>query len=88
MTDHTVSRAAGFGVANITSAARQFASHWLKRRRLHRLQQLDDNLLNDIGLLREEVHAAPQQPLSVDPVCDLNRRAWARRAHGPKFRFR
>ena len=88
MTDHSVSRTAGFGVADITSAARQLASHWLKRRRLYRLQQLDDTLLNDIGLLREEVNASLEQPLSVDPVCDLNRRAWARRVHGPRFRFR
>src|SRR5680860_1084314 len=68
MTDHTVSRAESLGVANYVSGARQIASHWLKRRRLYRLQQLDDRMLNDIGLLREEVNASLEQPLTVDPV--------------------
>ena len=87
MTDHTVSRAESLGVADYVSGARQIASHWLKRRRLYRLQQLDDRMLNDIGLLREEVNAALGQPLRVDPVHDLNRRARHRRACGPRFSF-
>lgn len=88
MTDHSLPRAESLGVADVVSGARQVASHWLKRRRLYRLQQLDDHLLNDIGILREEVNAALQQPLSVDPVRDLNRRARTRRVCGPRFRFR
>jgi uncharacterized protein YjiS (DUF1127 family) len=87
MTDHTVSRAESLGVANYVSGARQLASHWLKRRRLYRLQQLDDRMLNDIGLLREEVNASLEQPLTVDPVSDLHRRARQRRVCGPRFSF-
>lgn len=87
MTDHTASRAESLGVADYVSGARLMASHWLKRRRLVRLQQLDDRMLNDIGLLREEVNAALEQPLSVDPVHDLNRRARQRRVCGPRFSF-
>ena len=87
MSDHTVSRAGSLGVADYVSGARQMASHWLKRRRLVRLQQLDDRMLNDIGLLREEVNAALGQPLTVDPVHDLNRRARQRRVCGPRFSF-
>jgi uncharacterized protein YjiS (DUF1127 family) len=87
MTDHTVSRAESLGVADYVSGARQLASNWLKRRRLYRLQQLDDRMLNDIGLLREEVNASLEQPLTVDPVWDLNRRARQRRVCGPRFSF-
>lgn len=88
MTDHSIQRAESLGVADVVSGARQLASHWVKRRRLYRLQQLDDVMLNDIGLLREEVNASLEQPLTVDPVRDLNRRARARRVCGPRFRFR
>jgi len=87
MTDHTVSRAESLGVADYVSGARQLASHWLKRRRLYRLQQLDDRMLNDIGLLREELNAALEQPLTVDPVSDLHRRARQRRVSGQRFSF-
>jgi uncharacterized protein YjiS (DUF1127 family) len=88
MTDHFLPRAENLGVSEILSGARQRTSNWLKRRRLYRLQQLDDDMLNDIGLLREEVNASLQQPLSVDPVRDLNQRARTRRICGPRFRFR
>jgi uncharacterized protein YjiS (DUF1127 family) len=88
MTDHTLPRATSLGVAETVSRLRQLASHWLKRRRLYQLQQLDDHMLNDIGLLREEVNASLQQPLSIDPIWDLNQRARTRRICGPRFRFR
>ena len=88
MTYHSLPRVESLGVSELFSGARRLASHWLKRRRLYRLQQLDDHMLNDIGLLREEVDASLDQPLSIDPVWDLNQRARARRIHGPRFRFR
>ena len=88
MTDHCLPLTRSLGVSEIVSTARGLASHWLKRRRLYRLQLLDDLMLNDIGLLREEVEAALQQPLRIDPVRDLNQRARARRAGGARFSFR
>jgi uncharacterized protein YjiS (DUF1127 family) len=88
MTDHSLPRAESLGVRDTLAGLRQLASHWLKRRRLYRLQQLDDYMLNDIGLLREEVNASLEQPLTVDPVQDLQQRARRRRVCGPKFRFR
>ena len=87
MTVHSLLRAEGLGVRDTLAGLRQLASHWLKRRRLYRLQQLDDRMLNDIGLLREEVNASLEQPLTVDPVSDLNRRAHQRRVFGPRFSF-
>jgi uncharacterized protein YjiS (DUF1127 family) len=58
---------------------RRLISNWRKRRRLYDLQHLDDHALDDIGLTRADVAAVLGQPLSVDPVWDLERRARLRR---------
>jgi uncharacterized protein YjiS (DUF1127 family) len=88
MTDHTQLRTQTLRITEMFSGLRQLAAHWLKRQRLYRLQQLDDHMLNDIGLVREEIEASLGQPLSVDPIWDLNQRARTRRVCGPRFRFR
>jgi uncharacterized protein YjiS (DUF1127 family) len=54
-------------------------SNWRKRGRLRDLEQLDDHVLNDIGFTRTDVMAVLSQPLSVDPVWELERRAMLRR---------
>jgi uncharacterized protein YjiS (DUF1127 family) len=54
-------------------------SNWRKRGRLRDLEQLDDHVLNDIGFTRTDVTAVLSQPLSVDPVWELERRAMLRR---------
>ena len=59
---------------------RRLFSNWRKRRRLQDLQQLDDRALTDIGLTRADVMAVLGQPMSVDPVWDLERRARRRRS--------
>jgi uncharacterized protein YjiS (DUF1127 family) len=58
---------------------RRLISNWRKRRRLYDLQHLDDHALDDIGLTRADVAAVLGQPLSVDPVWYLERRARLRR---------
>ena len=59
---------------------RRLFSNRRKRRRLQDLQQLDDRALTDIGLTRADVMAVLGQPMSVDPVWDLERRARRRRS--------
>ncbi len=54
-------------------------SNWRKRRRLKELEQLDEHILSDIGVRRADIRAALSQPLSVDPVWELERRASLRR---------
>jgi uncharacterized protein YjiS (DUF1127 family) len=56
-------------------------SNWRKRRRLRDLEHLDDRALHDIGLSRADVLAVLSQPMSVDPVWDLERRARLRHNH-------
>lgn len=58
---------------------RRLISNWRKRRRLRDLQQLDDHVLNDIGIRRADIMAVLSQPVSVDPVRELERRARLRR---------
>ena len=54
-------------------------SNWRKRRRLRGLQEMNDQMLEDIGLTRADVVATLGQPMSVDPIWDLERRALRRR---------
>jgi hypothetical protein len=43
-------------------------------------------MLDDIGLVREEIEASLNLPLAIDPIWDLNRRAQQRRVRGTRFR--
>lgn len=52
---------------------------WQRRRRLAMLDTLDDHVLNDIGLCREDVRWALGQPLAVDGAAELVRRRSHRR---------
>ncbi len=58
---------------------RRLISNWRKRRRIRELEQLDDHILRDIGLRRADIQGALEQPLSVDPVWELERQASMRR---------
>lgn len=86
MTDHSLSRAESLGLTQSFSGLRRLATNWMKRRRLYKVYDLDDHLLDDIGYSREEVFTALHLPLTVDPVWDLNRRAQARRTRGRRGR--
>lgn len=63
---------------------RRLISNWRKRRHIKELEQLDDHVLNDIGLTRADIQAVLTQPLSVDPFWELERQAsMGRRARSP-----
>ena len=47
----------------------------LRRRQMIRLSEADDHLLADIGITREDVRWALDQPFSHDPGIELQRRA-------------
>ena len=74
MTDHSLPRTESLGIPEVLNAVRLIASNWLKRRRLSRLEELDDQTLNDIGIERGDIASALLLPLSVDPVYALNHR--------------
>ena len=56
------------------AAVRRILGNWWKRRTLRKLQDLDDHLLYDIGLSRDEIDRALRLPLSIDPFGEFSRR--------------
>jgi len=86
MTDHCLPRAESRRLPQVFSAVRWAASNWLKRRRLSRLEELDDRTLNDIGIERGEIVSALMLPLSLDPVHALNQRSRHRGVRGQRHR--
>jgi uncharacterized protein YjiS (DUF1127 family) len=50
-----------------------------RRRRFYRLHELDDHMLDDIGVTRGEVEIAGRLPLSVDAATELRRMSIERR---------
>ena len=49
----------------------RIAANWRKRRQLRQLEQLDDHVLMDIGLTRDELIRVQRVPLAIDPVSEL-----------------
>ena len=52
-------------------ALNRMVANWRKRRQLRQLEQLDDHVLMDIGLTRDELIRVQRSPLGVDPVMEL-----------------
>ncbi len=51
----------------------RMVKNWRARRQLRQLRSLDDYLLRDIGLSREELDAWRKQPLTLDPQWEADR---------------
>jgi uncharacterized protein YjiS (DUF1127 family) len=49
----------------------RIVANWRKRRQLRQLEDLDDHVLMDIGLTRDELIRVQRVPLAVDPVTEL-----------------
>jgi uncharacterized protein YjiS (DUF1127 family) len=58
---------------------RRAAKNWFKRRMVRQVQDLDDYILKDIGLSRDDVTQALGLPLAYDPILELQRRLDRRR---------
>lgn len=54
---------------------------WLARRQMATLLSMDDHLLTDMGITRDDVHHARQLPLSLDAGDALTRIALGRRGN-------
>lgn len=63
-------------------AIRSVFHAWNSRRKLVRLLDLDDHMLADVGVTREDVKWALDLPFSHDPGLELQRRALRQRALG------
>jgi uncharacterized protein YjiS (DUF1127 family) len=52
---------------------RRLVRSWLAKRSLRRLDHLDDYMLNDIGLTRDDIHHALKLPYDLDPIDEMSR---------------
>jgi uncharacterized protein YjiS (DUF1127 family) len=52
---------------------RRLVRSWLAKKNLRRLEQLDDYLLNDIGMSRGDIRHALKLPYDVDPIDEMAR---------------
>jgi uncharacterized protein YjiS (DUF1127 family) len=59
-----------FLVQGLNAASKLFRA-WRNRRELHRLGELTDAELQDIGLTRADLFVALAEPLGVDPTAQL-----------------
>jgi uncharacterized protein YjiS (DUF1127 family) len=56
---------------------RRIVLNWWKRRSLRKLSDLDDYLLADIGISRDELEEVLRMPLTLDPSWECVRRSRA-----------
>ena len=71
MHDETVLQSQTQGDSVLFSGVRRMVRNWLARRKLRRLEALDDYLLSDIGLTRDDLFYALRLPAGVDPVAEM-----------------
>jgi uncharacterized protein YjiS (DUF1127 family) len=57
--------------------------NWKAKQAVRRLQDLDDNILTDIGVTREEINWALLLPLSVNAALELARRTNKKQTMAP-----
>ena len=72
-----IARQGGSDEAGVLSAllraAHRTLRSWRNRRRIAALGELDDHLLSDLGLKRDDVHRALNLPFAQDPALELQR---------------
>ena len=73
------SRPTGFAINNLADALAERIARIARRRKFKTLYDLDDHMLEDIGVTRAEVDYAARLPLSVDAATELRRVSLARR---------
>jgi uncharacterized protein YjiS (DUF1127 family) len=62
---------------------------WTRRRKLIQLRDLDDHVLEDIGVTRDDVRYAFSLPLAIDAALELHERAFlrSRRSRGSRWHY-
>ncbi len=79
MTNHTLSQTRAIARTDIKPTIARRFRNWIARRKVRQLQDYDDNILDDIGVTRDEVAWASQLPLSVNAAHELDKAAYRRR---------
>ena len=79
MQSELLSRPAGFAIDTLARSLEARRREKARRRGLKRLLDLDDQMLDDIGVMRWEVSEAVSLPLSADAATELRRMSLSRR---------
>jgi uncharacterized protein YjiS (DUF1127 family) len=79
MRDYALSRAVSLDEVSGTSFLRRIFRNWVARRAVARLENLDDYLLSDIGVKREDVRWAARLPLTVNAALALEEHSFRQR---------
>jgi uncharacterized protein YjiS (DUF1127 family) len=79
MTDHAIARSRLHDAVSINDWLSCRYRHWKARRKVRAMQDLDDRMLADIGVRRDEVLWASRLPLSVNAALELEQAAYGRR---------
>lgn len=77
MRDFVLERAISVGEMGHFSIP-QILRRWRARKAVGKLRDLDDHMLSDIGVDREDVEWAAGLPLTVNAALALEERAWQR----------
>ena len=80
MTDTTLTRGAGNPLFTLARNLAERRRNAVRRRTVKRLLDLDDRILHDIGVTRDEARLAARQPLTTDPLTELYRSSLSRQA--------
>jgi uncharacterized protein YjiS (DUF1127 family) len=75
MRDYALSRAQSAEATGSASIVGQLIRNWRARRAVARLDLLDDRMLRDIGLTREDLRWASGLPLSVNAALAMEQRS-------------
>jgi uncharacterized protein YjiS (DUF1127 family) len=79
MRDYVLSRAHGAEATGSGSMFGQLIRNWQARRAVARMDRLDDHMLRDIGITREDLRWAAGLPLTVNAALAMDERARQRR---------
>ena len=82
MRDYALNQALSRGEYGIVYFLRRVTRNWKAKRRIAALGNLDDYMLRDIGVTRDEVQWAVGLPLTVNAAIALEERAFRRRQSG------
>jgi uncharacterized protein YjiS (DUF1127 family) len=85
MRDYVLNRAHALELNSGFPVLRGFWRNLKAKRRVNRLGDMDDHMLRDIGVTREEVHWAAGLPLTVNAALALEERAFQRRRCNVNF---
>ena len=79
MRDYALTMAKGQEATGSGSILGQLIRNWRARRAVVRLDRLDEHMLRDIGLTREDLRWAAGLPLTVNAALAMDERARRRR---------